>query len=99
MKVLANKVERSSEGGSSRAVEPVRDREDTMPQYWRIEELRDEQANDDELGVIHHAKIIPEASKLTWNDVSYESLGSKYYLNESARLREKWIIIQRMGKC
>ena len=87
VKVLANEVERSSEEGSSRVVEPVRDRVATMPQYWRIEELRDAQASDDELGVIHHAKVTPEASKPTWNDISYESLGSKYYLNEWARLR------------
>ena len=81
--------ETGSEEGTSHAPGVPPQRVATMPAYWKKDELKDAQSSDEELGIIHRAKVTPEASKPTWNEISYESLGSKYYLNEWSRLRVK----------
>ena len=57
------------------------------PRIWSLEELRTAQKEDEELSPIYEAKINPEKEKPSWNDISYEGLGCKFYYKEWSRIR------------
>ena len=54
---------------------------------WTREELKHHQEHDPELGVVYQAHMAGDGDRPTWGDVSFEDIGTKFYIGEWSRLK------------
>ena len=66
---------------------------------WTCDQLRISQAEDDDLRVLYAAKNKGEATSPEWKDITFESLGCKYYHREWIRLRLINDLLYRLCGC
>ena len=67
----------------------------TFKPRWTVEQLRQAQRDDEDLGVIYVAKVDNDGTKPEWNALSFEGLGCKFYYNLWSKIKVRQNLLYR----